>query len=213
MERQSLPPLPDPGRIPMMKQTVQSVALLTLAGCATVPRIDFTDPASIRSGIVSQYDQYRGIRTILGPFYEAGNPVASFFGARKRIAAIIGRKGVQMAYIELREVYHGDWKFYSSATDISGKKMTLIEVDKDVSCSSSGCSFREIVRMPVDFTYLEDNAERGIDIRVYGQRGSSRVFLPPLYVRTFHEHILSETGPQGCGPLTVCRPQPQIGYP
>ena len=173
-----------------------------MASCATVPRIDFNDPLSIESGIVKTVDEYRDSIKIEGPISASDNPIGKFFGSTivlpggnaKKLSARLDDKKITAIYIELEDTYQGEWRYYSSATDINQQSMNMIEVDRRVGSCVQGCNLTEEITIPIGLNYLKENANKGINIQVYGQRGGTKIILSSTYVRTFYEYLIKETG-------------------
>ena len=185
-----------------MKKFFSLLTVLIFTSCATVPSIDFNDPLSIESGIVKTVDEYRGSTTIDGPVSASDNAIGKFLGGtvvlpggnRKKLSARLDDKKITAIYIELEDTYQGDWRYYSSATDINQKDMSMKVVDRRVGSCVQGCNITEEIVIPIGLNYLKDNVTEGINIQVYGQRGGTKIILSPMYVRTFHEYLIKETG-------------------
>jgi hypothetical protein len=170
---------------------------LFLSSCAVAPRVDFSNHISIKSAIVETVDEYRGTKTVEAPTSASDNPIGTFFGGTivlpggnaKKLSARLENEKIIAIYIELRDSYQGDWRFYSSATDINQKSMNFIKVDRNVGNCSQGCNLTEEIKIPIDLDYLRDNVDSGIDIQVYGQKGGTKIILSPKYVRAFYEYL------------------------
>ena len=185
-----------------MKNFYILLTVFILTSCATVPRIDFNDPLSIESGIVKTVDEYRDSIKIEGPISASENPIGKFFGSTivlpggnaKKLSARLDDKKITAIYIELEDTYQGEWRYYSSATDINQQSMNMIEVDRRVGSCVQGCNLTEEITIPIGLNYLKENANKGINIQVYGQRGGTKIILSSAYVRTFYEYLIKETG-------------------
>jgi hypothetical protein len=177
------------------------LVFLTLASCVSTPRVDFNDPLSIESGIIKTVDEYRGSAKIEGPVSASDNPIGKFMGSTivlpggnaKKLSARLNNKKISAIYIELQDTYQGEWRFYSSATDINQKNMSFRNVDRRVGSCSQGCNLTEEVRIAIDLDYLKENINDGINIQVYGQRGGAKIILSPTYVKTFYDYLIKET--------------------
>ena len=101
-------------------------------------------------------------------------------------------KKITAIYIELEDTYQGEWRYYSSATDINQHSMNMIEVDRRVGSCVQGCNFTEEITIPIGLNYLKENANKGINIQVYGQRGGTKIILSSTYVKTFYEYLIKE---------------------
>ena len=184
-----------------MKKLILIPLFFALASCVSVPRIDFNDPLSIESGIVKTIDEYRGSVRIEGPVSASDNPIGKFFGSTivlpggnaKKLTARLNNQKITAIYIELQDTYQGEWRYYSSATDINQKSMNFRNVDRRVGSCTQGCNLTEEVRITVDLDYLKENISNGINIQVYGQRGGTKILLNSTYVKTFYEYLIKET--------------------
>jgi hypothetical protein len=77
--------------------------------------------------------------------------------------------------IYIESVYVGnDWNFYQRASLEGGKNLELLEIGRDVSCSSYVCTYEETVAVTIPEDILEESTS-GLSLKVYAQSGNEFV--------------------------------------
>lgn len=70
--------------------------------------------------------------------------------------------------------YTGDWHFYDRAAFPGGSSAEFVQIDRDVDCSSYGCTYYEDMAVNLPPGYLEGH-KSGFSIKVFSQKGHSFV--------------------------------------
>ena len=175
------------------------------------PKVDFSNIKSISTAIEVTVDQYKDIKTVYGPFFITQSRTGDFFSIplvlritsffqnpviltdskKVRLVSEIYNNGLNTSYIELKDIYQGEWRMYSSAIDKDGNQIDFQKVDSKNTgkCIYKTCNKLEEARIFVDIEYLENAKETGIDIKVYGQRGETEIFLPSEYIKSFLNYL------------------------
>jgi hypothetical protein len=123
----------------------------------------------------------------VGSFF--GQPIVLSDGKQVRLVSKFNNDELTTLYIELKDIYQGEWRYYGSATDRDGKEMNFQKVDSKVGSCVQGCNLVEKVRISINLDYLKSMRNRGIDIQVYGQRGGSKIILSQQYVEGFLSYL------------------------
>lgn len=75
--------------------------------------------------------------------------------------------------VYIQSVYVGsDWNFYQRASLEGGKNLELLEIGRDVSCSSYVCTYEETVAATIPNDILEESTS-GLSLKVYAKSGNS----------------------------------------
>ena len=172
---------------------------------------NFSNLEAIASGIEISVDEYTKTKTISGPVIITQNKTADFFRSpfvfkitsffknplvltdskEVRLVSKINDNGLNTIYIELKDTYQDEWRFYSRAVDKEGNQIDFQKIDSQNTglCVMKTCNKLEEVRILIDIEYLENNKEAGIDIQVYGLRGESKIFIPSQYIKSFLNYL------------------------
>ena len=175
------------------------------------PKVDFSNIESISAAIEITVDEYKDTITISGPFFITQSRTADFFSnplvlkittffqnpviltdsKKVRLVSEIHNNGLNTTYIELKDIYQGEWRFYSSAVDKKGNQINFQSIDSKNTglCVFRICNKLEEAKIFIDIEYLESSKETGIDIKVYGQRGESKIFIPSQYIKSFLNYL------------------------
>jgi len=73
-------------------------------------------------------------------------------------------------YVSYR--YQGDWRFYRRANVSGGEEFKFIEIDRDVDCSNSICTYYEQFGIIIPDEYLRDKTN-GFSIKISAKSGHS----------------------------------------
>ena len=185
--------------------------LLFFASISVSAKENFTNLEAIASGIEISVDEYTKTKTISGPVIITQSKTADFFQSpfvfkitsffknpliltdskQVRLVSKINDNGLNTIYIELKDTYQDEWRFYSRAVDKEGNQIDFQKIDSQNTglCVMKTCNKLEEARILIDIEYLENNKEAGIDIQVYGLRGESKIFLPSQYIKSFLNYL------------------------
>ena len=174
-------------------------------------KVDFSNIESISSAIEIKVDQYKNTKTISGPFFVTQSKTADFFSnplvlkittffqnpviltdsKKVRLVSEIYNNELNTTYIELIDIYQTEWRMYSSAVDKEGNQIDFQSIHSQNTglCVYKTCNKLEEARISIDIEYLESTKETGIDIKVYGQRGETKIFLPSEYIKSFLKYL------------------------
>lgn len=150
-------------------------ATVALSGCVadTITR-PLEDAASVSAAMVVEADPYKKITTAHTPFLPAQEGVVT-------LGKVVGSNPQSFAVI-----YAGsfrEWKFLQVAY-ANGKRYDETRVDREVGhCSSSGCSVTESVIVALTRDDLVNFLDKGIVMKIEGQRGAVVFDIPAHYVR------------------------------
>ena len=159
-----------------------------LAGCAgpelkVVPRpkINWNDVQSIASAISVQRDDLNKITYFKGPNSSSGILDTVLLRAWR------SNEGGGFSYqIYVIDYYHGDWRFYDTASDSKGNNLNITLSSRDVSsCDYFTCAHHEHLGLNVSREYLEKNQENGIVFKVSGKGGEETFIIPSTYIKAF----------------------------
>lgn len=185
--------------------------ILFFAPISASAKENFSNLEAIESGIEISVDEYTKIKTISGPVIITQSKTADFFQSpfvfkitsffknplvltdskQVRLVSKINDSGLNTIYIELKDTYQDEWRFYSRAVDKEGNQIDFQKIDSQNTglCVMKTCNKLEEVRILIDIEYLENNKEAGIDIQVYGLRGESKIFIPSQYIKSFLNYL------------------------
>lgn len=185
--------------------------ILFFAPISASAKENFSNLEAIESGIEISVDEYTKIKTISGPVIITQSKTADFFRSpfvfkitsffknplvltdskQVRLVSKINNSGLNTIYIELKDTYQDEWRFYSRAVDKEGNQIDFQKIDSQNTglCVMKTCNKLEEVRILIDIEYLENNKEAGIDIQVYGLRGESKIFIPSQYIKSFLNYL------------------------
>ena len=193
-----------------MNNFILIIYISFIVSCAPVlasPKVDFSNIESISSAIEVKVDQYKDIKTISGPFFITQSRTADFFSnplilkittffqnpviltdsKKVRLVSEVYNNGSNTTYIELKDIYQGEWRMYSNAVDKEGNQIDFQAIDSQNTglCVFKMCNKLEEAKIFIDIAYLESSKETGIDIKVYGLKGETKISLPSQYIKSF----------------------------
>ena len=152
-----------------------------MAGCVTPQQQAFLqDDVAWAKQVTTRFDPYKSVTITQGE--DLDNSLARVFLRSTRSAQFPGVDGIVIyVYAKLE-----NWKFLSSAYGIDGHRFDTVVLDRDVRfCTRYGCSLAEHLVLHTNRQYLRKHIERGLDIRLDGQRGNHPIYLPPAYIVAF----------------------------
>ena len=168
--------------------TMLVTGIFILTGCASpgqniapAPKINWNDTQSIASAISVQHDDLKKITNFKGPNYSNGILDSVSLRAWK------SDEDEGLSYqIYVMDYYHGDWRFYDTASDSKGNNLVIKLSSRDVSsCDYLTCAHQEHLGIDVSREYLEENQENGIVFRLSG-KGEDKTFnIPSTYIKAF----------------------------
>jgi len=159
---------------------VLASAVLLIGGCvAPAPKVNWNDPQETVSRVKVVRDDFKKVTKYIGPDSDKSSS-AIFIRAWKYDT------GIKQYQIYAKHHYYGDWRFYRSAYDRSGKRLKFKSISRDVgSCSYGSCSFNEHMGISVTRQYLEAHKNTGIQFKVSGKTGEVIFQLPAGYIQGF----------------------------
>lgn len=154
---------------------------MIVTACASGPRVDFSDPQSIRSEIKVERDDFKKLTNFQGP-----NASGNILDNVLLRAWKFDRTGTTSYQIYVADYYTREWRFYDSAYDSRGTRLDATLISRDVSsCSRYGCGFQEHIGINVSRQYLEENKATGIRFKISGKAGEEIFYIPSAYVKAF----------------------------
>lgn len=168
--------------------TMIVAGIFMLAGCAEPelrvvpkPKVNWNDVQSITSAISVQRDDINKITNFKGPNSSSGILDTVLLRAWK------SDEGGEFSYqIYVIDYYHGDWRFYDTASDSNGNNLVIKLNSRDVSsCDYFTCAHQEHLGINVSREYLEKNQGNGIVFKVSGKGGEETFIIPSAYVKAF----------------------------
>ncbi len=168
--------------------TMLVTSIFMLAGCAEPglniaprPKINWNDVQSITSAISIQRDDLKKTTNFKGPNSSKGILDTVLLRAWK------SDEGGGFSYqIYVIDYYHGDWRFYDTASDSKGNILNITLNSRDVSsCDYSTCAHHEHLGMNVSREYLEKNQENDIIFKISGKGGEETFIIPSAYIKAF----------------------------
>ncbi|WP_239253689.1 hypothetical protein [Candidatus Nitrotoga sp. M5] len=168
--------------------TIFVTGIFMLTGCANPglnnaakPTINWNDTQSISSAISVQHDDLKKITNFKGPNYSNG--ILDSVSLR----ALKSDEDDRFSYqIYVTDYYHGDWRFYDTASDSKDNNLVIKLNSRDVSsCDYLTCAHQEHLGIDVSREYLEENQENGIVFKVSGKGGEKTCIIPGTYIKAF----------------------------
>ncbi len=168
--------------------TLLVASISILAGCAEPalktapkPKINWNDVQSIASAIDVQHDDIKKMTNFKGPNSSSGVLDTVLLRAWKS-----DEGGIFSYQIYVIDYYHGDWRYYDTATDSKGNNLAIKLNSRDVSaCDYSTCAHQEHLGINVSREYLEKNQENGIIFKVRGKASEETFSIPATYIKAF----------------------------
>jgi len=147
---------------------------LVLAGCANT-----SDPRAVANATRINFDPYSQLTSVW-----AATVIGSDFpnSISYDLRAGIPTRGQSFLQLYVRYWSQLGWYFLSSASDVEGTVLPLVQIDRNVDQSAN---VEEIVGVTLSRDYLENHKSSGLNIRIAGQRGSVVVKVPGAYVAGF----------------------------
>ncbi|QFY43224.1 hypothetical protein F6R98_11830 [Candidatus Methylospira mobilis] len=89
-------------------------------------------------------------------------------------------------FLDITGYYDGDWLGFDKAFDSSGKKFHALTVKHKPDCQLL-CGYDEVLEIELTRKYLDDHAQTGVNMRLYGPAGaaSAPFTLPAAYLQGF----------------------------
>ncbi|BBJ22141.1 hypothetical protein [Candidatus Nitrotoga sp. AM1P] len=168
--------------------TMLVTGIYILAGCAEPeprvaprPKINWNDVQSIASAISVQRDDLKKTTNFKGPNSSKGILDTVLLRAWK------SDEGEGFSYqIYVIDYYHGDWRFYDTASDSKGNILNITLNSRDISsCDYSTCAHHEHLGINVSREYLEKNQENDIVFKLSGKGGEETFIIPSAYIKAF----------------------------
>ncbi|MEG0082640.1 MAG: hypothetical protein RR775_12170 [Massilia sp.] len=176
-----------------MKTTVVLGLLVSvlLVGCsvqpqqAAVPTVNWDDPAQIALRTEVKHDEFKKVTE-----YRTPSVVRELWGGD---IFIRGWKndGETETKIQIYVIdnYAGEWRFYNSAYDSNGNKLSFQSIDRSVLSCRRGCTYSEHLAINVSKKYLQDNGSDGIRFKISGKAGETVKFVPAAFIKGFLSSI------------------------
>lgn len=144
------------------------------------PKLDLNDSQAVAGAISIKRDDFKKITNFVGPDAVENSPDRVFIRASK------SDDGRVIYQIYVMDYYSGDWRFYDSAYDSNGNRLDTTLISRKVdSCDRYGCSHEEHIGLNVTRTYLEENKEGGIRLKISGKAGEEVFSIPSGYIKAF----------------------------
>jgi membrane-associated protease RseP (regulator of RpoE activity) len=163
-----------------------SASFVLLSGCANT-----SDPRAIAEATKVSYDPYTKSTSVFGDMVQETD--------FPNILSYRLRAGIQkdaQSFVQLYVTYwsQSGWYFLSSANDIDGIALPVIQIDREV---QTNATVEETVAVSLSRSHLDSHKSSGLNIRLTGQRGSVIVKVPPAYIVGFlakFDTVLPQTG-------------------
>lgn len=168
--------------------TMLITGIFILAGCAETglsyvpkPKINWNDVQSIASTISVQHDNLKKTTSFRGPNSARGILDTVMLRAWKS-----DESGGFSYQIYVIDYYHGDWRFYDTASDSKGNSLNITLSSRDVSpCDYTTCAHYEHIGINVSRDYLEENKEHEIVFTLSGKGREETFMIPSAYIKAF----------------------------
>lgn len=161
-----------------------------LVGCATQRPLKTAQ--DVKDAVTYEYDQYNKTTFIYSPTLMVGAP---YEGVKYYLFYAISDKfkntHLDSNYYSIKVSRYGrEWKFLDSGYDINGNRMDVKVTDRKVDHF-----VYEYLNIQVSKQYLLDNRQSGIDIKLNGGRGETRIRLSPHLIDGFLQAIVKFEAP------------------
>jgi hypothetical protein len=165
--------------------------LLLIGGCATP--IASRSPSEVSSGVEVKDTKFDARVTFTGPeVFEAKSRGLLTDHQRYRLRAWKERASGSTTYQLYANIWYntGGWRYYRSASFDDGRQTDIIEIDRDVDCTSRGgytsCSYEETIGVPITQEFLDSTTATGFSVRLNSKGGTeSFITVPPNYIQGF----------------------------
>lgn len=171
---------------PIIASTIVA-CVLALGACGGIisemhgiPIVDPSNPVDVRAHTKFEYDQHRDVHQATGPLIYAQRNITGhiyLIRAWSKTSDFTGPARAQL-YVTAR---FDDWAFLDRAHS-NGRRVSLTEIDRDVSCASRRCTVSETVGINLTMTQLEGlAAEPLFSVKISGRRGALVLDVPGDY--------------------------------
>jgi hypothetical protein len=173
---------------PDLKIILCGILLLTAAGCSSLLRVDPNDPLAVDEEVMVERDPFKGIMYYRGPVItnEADGGIDAPEVEDISMHARTERDRSTRYFLSITDYYDGDWRGFDQAFDLAGEKFHALAVMHKVNCTVF-CGYDEVLDIELSRKYLDDHAQTGITMRLYGPSGaaSAPFTLPAGYIQGF----------------------------
>lgn len=146
---------------------------LLLVGCANV-----SDPRVVADSVRITHDPYSQNTSIIGERVtnsEFPNNISY------RLRSISNKEGGNIIQLYVEFWSQIGWYFLNSANDIDGIALPVIQIDREVNRGS----VEETIGVALSRDYLALHKNNGLDIKIFGQRGTIVIKVPAPYINGF----------------------------
>lgn len=156
----------------------------SLAGCAgpsgpPVPERVMT-AADYAAAVSETRDVYEKTTRYKAPATERGG----FDTVLLRAWQVDGGPVLYQLYVS--DHYDQRWRFYHSAHDSAGRKLSMTQISREVSyCGRYGCTYFETVGLNIDRAYLEGAVQDGMSFKLSGKAGEEYFYVSGDYIKGF----------------------------
>jgi membrane-associated protease RseP (regulator of RpoE activity) len=167
-----------------------------------------TNPQEVAKATQVKFDPYTNFYSVSGMNLDLGG----FPNITKTWMRGGFDKSGKNEYIQLY-VYHWSqtgWKFLSEASDITGTRLIVHRLDREVNYDAA---VEEHIAIDLPRDFLESRKTQGLNIRVLGSKGSLIVEVPGSYIVGFLERFDSAVALQHSGGASLAMPtgRPVLG--
>lgn len=150
--------------------------IVLLSGCANV-----SNPNEVAKDTKITFDPYTQSVKVTGDRVDSmpGSLDSLSYFLRGSLSKDAAEQNLQL-YVR----YWGQsgWYFFSSAHDITGKNLPVVQIDRNV---ETGANIEEVFAINLTYDYLVAMKNVGLNIKISGSRGSLVLVVPPAYVTGF----------------------------
>ena len=159
------------------------LSLILITSC-TIP-IKTSDDAFLQSTV--RVDLYEKTTRIWSPIFSDNLNATESYWYDTSLCAVIRDNRVTSYQLHIT-VKSWEWKFYSEAYDLSGRRFDISTVDTEIVAGREKAITYEYYSIILDRAYLNEAQSKGIDIKASGRRDNIFRF-PSYYVQGFLKKV------------------------
>lgn len=172
-----------------LKIVLCGILLLLTAGCSSsILRVDPNDPLAVNEEVAVERDPFKNVMYYRGPVVTNTADDGSDAPEVEDIAlhSRVEQDRPMRYFLTITDYYDGDWRGFDQAFDLAGGKFHALAVNHKVNCHFF-CGYDEVLDIELSRKYLDDHAQTGITMRLYGPSGaaSAPFTLPGGYIQGF----------------------------
>ena len=157
-------------------------------GCTGNHKIDPDDIDAVARSVSVERDDFMGVLMLKGPLISNRQTSTTDAPEVEEVSlhAVKPKDRPERYFIDVTDYYDGNWRGFDQAFDISGNKFHALVARHHAECKLF-CGFDEQIEIEVSKKYLDEHADTGILMRLYGPGSvaSAPFLVPGGYIKGF----------------------------